>query len=364
MSLLIPTPAIVIDMDVVKRNIHRMAEYCRQHGLNLRPHIKTHKSHFFAKMQLDAGASGLTVAKIGEAEVMANDCDDLLLAYPIVDSHRVQRIAATAKQASLGVAIDSDFSVEVLNQAAQSAQSTIGIMVDIDVGFHRTGVQTPQEALQIAQEIVKHANLRLDGLFCYYGHISIYQPHEQEPHLKQVSEKLRDTLALWKEHGLEVKVVSGGSTPTAFQSHLIPELTEIRPGTYIFYDRNSISSGCCTIGDCAARICTTVISTAVPGKVVVDAGSKTLTSDRLVHHPDTAGYGLVVDYPEAVITRLTEEHGEIDITQCASTPKLGERIYIIPNHVCPCINLQDLVYLLHSNGEFKQIKIDARGMVV
>lgn len=361
----IPTPSIVIDRAIVEQNIQRMADYANQHGLNLRPHIKTHKSQYFAKMQLDAGACGLTVAKLGEADVMAKICDDLLIAYPMVDPLRRYSVSWLAKKKHIQITADSIQMIEKLNDdISRKFKTTIGVMVDLDVGYHRTGVQTPKEALALAKQIDASPYLTLDGLFCYYGHISSYHPNEQEPHLKIVSEKLRDVISLWKENGIEAKVVSGGTTPSAYQSHFIPELTEIRPGTYIFNDRNSISSGFCEENDCAASIYTTVISTSVPGKVVVDAGSKTLTSDRLIHNPDTAGHGLVVGYPGAVITRLTEEHGEIDITLCSEPPKLGDVIQIIPNHICPCINLQDRVYLLHSGGEYEQLKVDARGMVV
>jgi D-serine deaminase-like pyridoxal phosphate-dependent protein len=354
----------VIDKAVMTQNLQRMADYCRLHGLQLRPHIKTHKSKFMAKLQLDYGACGLTVAKSGEAKVMSEVCGDILVAYPILDPFRVQLLALVAKKNTVRIAVDSSHAIQTLNESAQTYNSHFHILIDTDVGYHRTGVQSPEQALELAKLADSSLHLTLDGLFCYYGHISSFQPNEQEPHLKTVSEKLRDVLSLWKENGIEAKVVSGGTTPSAYQSHLIPEITEIRPGTYIYNDRNSISSGFCELSDCAASIYTTVVSTSVPGKVVVDAGSKTLTSDRLIHNADTAGHGLVVEYPNAVITRLTEEHGEIDITKCSVIPKLGDVLRIIPNHICPCINLQDNVYLLHSSEEYEQLKVDARGMVV
>lgn len=360
----IPTPSIVIDRAIVERNLQRMADYANQHGLNLRPHIKTHKSQYFAKMQLDHGACGLTVAKAGEAKVMSEISQDILIAYPVLDPYRLEMLIVVAKKNTVRIAVDSSHAIQKLQETAESCDCYFHILIDLDVGYQRTGVQSPEQALELAQLVESSTHLTLDGLFCYYGHISSYHPNEQEPHLKEVSDKLCDIISLWKENGIEANVVSGGTTPSAYQSHFIPELTEIRPGTYIFNDRNSISSGFCEEQDCAASIYTTVISTSVPGKVVVDAGSKTLTSDRLIHNPDTAGHGLVVGYPGAVITRLTEEHGEIDITQCSELPKLGDVLQIIPNHICPCINLQDRVYLLHSGGEYEQLKVDARGMVV
>ena len=171
---------------------------------------------------------------------------------------------------------------------------------------------------------------------------------------------VNETLDLWSASGLEAKIVSGGSTPTAYQSHLVDCLTEIRPGTYIYNDMNTVSAGFCRLEDCAARVVCTVVSNAVPGKVVIDAGTKTLTSDRNITQPDS-GHGYIVQYPQAKITRLSEEHGEVDITACDRAPSIGERVEIIPNHICPCINLQDAAFLRSAEGELHSFRIDARG---
>jgi D-serine deaminase-like pyridoxal phosphate-dependent protein len=174
-----------------------------------------------------------------------------------------------------------------------------------------------------------------------------------------VSAKLAEALDLWKSHGEQAKIVSGGSTPTAYQSHLVSEYTEIRPGTYIYNDMNTVRGGWCKLEDCAARIVCTVVSSAVPNQVVIDAGSKTLTSDRCIPAPDS-GHGYIVEYPQATITKLSEEHGQVDIRGCERTPKLGERITIIPNHICPCINLQDNVWWLECD-ECEPLPVEARG---
>src|SRR5205814_9455191 len=141
----------------------------------------------------------------------------------------------------------------------------------------------------------------------------------------------------WRRSGLEARIVSGGSTPTAYQSHHIKALTEIRPGTYIYNDMSTVSCGCCELADCAARLVCTVVSTAVPGKFVIDAGSKSLTQDRRSKDPETAGFGHIVEFPQARITRLTEEHGEVDASACDHRPKLGQRLHVTPNHLCPCV---------------------------
>ena len=157
--------------------------------------------------------------------------------------------------------------------------------------------------------------------------------------------------------------VSTGATPTAYMSHLLPQATEIRPGTYIYQDLNEVTVGVCSEDECAARIVTTVISDAVPDKCVLDAGSKTLTSDRLVYKPDIAGFGRVVEYPQAVITRLSEEHGEVVLAQCDKRPRLGERVHVIPNHICPVVNLQTVAWLDDGSGRLTQLTTDARGLL-
>lgn len=359
-----PTPFLQIDAAIVRRNLHRLARYVKQHGLSLRPHTKTHKSRHLAALQLEAGAIGLTFAKVGEAEAMADLGADLLLAYPAVDPSRCQRLAELAKQHTIRVAIDTAHAAAALAAAAQSAAahsagSTVGILVDLDVGYGRTGVQTIEQSLQLAQLVDSTPGLRLDGLFCYPGHIG--SPADQQAgELNAVSNKLAAALDLWRRHGLPATIVSGGSTPTAYQSHLVPQCTEIRPGTYVFNDLNTAYRGYCSLDDCAARIVATVVSDAVPGQVVLDCGSKTLTSDRNAAG-DQHGYGLLVDFPSAKITRLTEEHAQVDIRACDRPPAVGERVSIIPNHICPCVNLQDQVWWREETGELTAAKVDARG---
>ncbi len=357
-----PTPALVIAAARLRRNISRLADYGAAHGLAVRPHCKTHKSLAIARQQLAAGAGGLTVAKVGEAESLlpawGGGPADLLLAYPAVDEARTRRLASLARGATLRVAVDTPAAIEALGSAARAAGSTIGLLLDLDVGMGRTGVADAAGIVALAHAAAGHPGLRVDGLFCYPGHVWSASA-AQGPALAAVAERLQTALDACDRHGISRSIVSGGSTPTAFQSHLVPQYTEIRPGTYVFNDMNTVRGGFCGLDDCAARIVCTVVSDAVAGQVVIDAGTKTLTSDRCGPAPDS-GHGHVVEYPDAVITRLTEEHGQIDVRVCPRPPRVGERVTVIPNHICPCVNLQDAVWV-DDGGSLSPLPVDARG---
>ena len=357
----LPTPAIVIDVERVRRNVRKLADYAKARGIGIRPHTKTHKSVELARMQLEAGACGLTVAKVGEARAMSQAGDDLLMAYPAVDSLRCNRLVELAKSAkTVRVGIDSAEAVEALAACAAAAGAEIGILVDVDVGLHRTGVQMPEEALKLAQQVERSKGVRLDGIMFYPGHVKDESP-ESLRQLAEVEAKISQTSALWRKHGLEAKIVSGGSTPSAYQSHRMPSMTEARPGTYVFHDMNGVRGGYATFDDVAATIRATVVSTAVPGQFVLDCGSKTLTSDRCGPAPES-GHGHILEYPDAKIVKLTEEHAQVDARECDRRPRVGERVTVIPNHICPCVNLQDYVWWKEGD-ELRRVSVDARGCV-
>jgi len=354
------TPALVVDLPTAQRNIQRLADYARQHQLQVRPHTKTHKSRLMARLQMEAGAYGLTVAKVGEAEVLAKETTDLLVAYPAIDPVRTKRLAELARQMTLRVAVDSQAGLQALAQAAKAAGSTIGILVDLDVGFHRTGVQTPQAALELARFVDSQAPaLRLDGLFFYPGHV--WAPAaEQEQELHKVDALLSEAMTLWKAAGLQAKIVSGGSTPAMLQSHQVKSQTETRPGTYIYNDMNTVRGNYCTLEDVAAAVVCTVVSTSVPGKAILDGGTKTFTSDRNFPAPDS-GFGYIVEYPHARLARMSEEHGELEFEANSPRPQVGERVTVIPNHICPCVNLHDQGWLQRPDGNLEPLPIDSRG---
>jgi D-serine deaminase-like pyridoxal phosphate-dependent protein len=293
---------------------------------------------------------------------MADETDDLLMAYPAFHPARCAALAGLARDRAVRVAVDSPAAADAMAEAARSSGTTIGLLVELDVGHHRNGVQTADEAVALAQHVDRTAGLRLDGLLFYPGHLSHGPPGTIEAGLAAVSNRLAEVLDAWSGHGLEAKIVSGGSTPSGRLSHLIPQLTEFRPGTYVFNDYNCIRQGCAAIDDCAARIVCTVISTAVPGQFVIDAGSKTLTSDRCGPAPES-GHGLILEYPQAKIVKLSEEHGHVDAAACDRRPKVGERVTVIPNHICPCINLQDNVWWHEPGSAPEPMSVDARGKV-
>jgi D-serine deaminase-like pyridoxal phosphate-dependent protein len=223
----------------------------------------------------------------------------------------------------------------------------------------RTGVATAEDSLCLAQSVSRTKGLRLDGILCYPG--QIWNPiAEQAAPLAAVSAKLQQAIDLWKANGLEAKIVSGGSTPTAFQSHFVSQYTEIRPGTYVFNDMNTFRGGFCKLEECSARVYATVISTAVKDQVVIDGGTKTFTSDICIPARES-GHGYITEYPQAKLTRLSEEHGQVDVSLCEKRPKIGEHVSIIPNHICPCVNLQDSIWWQEADGSLHPITIDARG---
>ena len=354
------TPALVVNEAAALNNLNRLQSYTQQHRLAWRPHTKTHKSQWMARQQVAAGAQGLTVAKAGEAGVMARESNDILVAYPALDPSRARKLAELATSVTLRVAIDSIEAASAFAAAAEHG-STLGLLVDIDIGFHRTGVQSASESLELARHVrTLGPSAQLDGIFFYPGHIWA-APEDQIAELQRIDALLEEAIDLWKQSGIPVPIVSGGSTPTAYQSHHVTSLTEIRPGTFVYNDANTLDGGYCSLDDCAAAVICTVVSNAVPGKVVIDGGTKTFTSDRNICLPD-GGFGKILGYPEARLVRLSEEHGEIDLKQ-GPRPRLGERLAVIPNHICPCVNLHEAVWRQQSDGTLERDTVDARGLL-
>lgn len=332
------TPAAVIDLDRMAANLDRMAAYVARHGIAHRPHVKTHKTPELAREQLRRGCTGLTVATLREAEVMADVCDDLLLAYPPVGDDKLQRLLALPESVRVTVALDSREALDPLAAAAARGGRDVGVLIEVDVGMRRVGIGDPASAAELADLANDAAGVSLRGLMFYPGHIR--QPVDRQDHaLGKLSDDLGRHLAAWRALGLEPEVVSGGSTPTAFSSHRVEDATEIRPGTYIFNDRSTANLGACAWNDCAYSIVATVVSTAVPGQAVVDAGAKAINRENL-DGGNGEGFGALVDRPEVFVRAMSEEHGILDLTRTDWQPRVGDRVQIVPNHVCISVNLQ------------------------
>ena len=356
----IDTPALVVDLDIFERNLQHVASYAREHHLRLRPHTKTHKSVRVGARQLQSGAVGLTVAKVGEAEVMLGaEPPDLLVAYPVIGHSKLERLMQVARKTRVTVALDSVFAARQISDAARAAQVEIGILAEVDVGLGRVGVSPGEPLLHLAQAIEKLPHLRLEGITFYPGHIK--DVAETGLHaLEQLSALLGGILADFRAAGMETRVVSGGSTPTLFHSHEVAGLNEIRPGTYVFNDLNTIRSGACTMADCAASILCTVVSTSRPHQMIIDGGSKTFSSDRLANSSEVT-FGHVVEAPGARFHKMNEEHGYVDMTHAGREFPLGDRVHVIPNHICVAVNLHEQVYGLRGDTVEEVWTVDARG---
>jgi D-serine deaminase-like pyridoxal phosphate-dependent protein len=332
-ALDLDTPALYVDRDVLERNIARMQQQCRAWGVALRPHVKTHKIPEIAQMQLDAGAIGITVAKLGEAEVLPGD--DVLVAYPLLKA-KLPRLKALAKTRRVKVAVDS---IDV----ARDLQG-IETLVEVDVGVARTGAQSPEQAVEIAR-----ACSDFQGIFYWPSWLD-------ENGFETACVKIDAVLDALSSAGFEAKIVSGGSTPGAAKTPLIPRTTEIRPGTYVFYDASSMAAKVCSEADCALRVLTTVVSTAVPGQCVIDAGSKTFSSDQTV---GVGTFGHFIGRPWTM-RKLNEEHGYVEID---GKPRVGEKVWVVPSHCCATVNLHDELWYGRGGRVEGSWKVAARGKV-
>ena len=354
------TPAPLVELDVLEANLARVATYARQHGLALRPHTKTHKTPSLAAEQVRLGATGVTVATAREAEVMAEVVDDVLVAYPPVDPARIARLVRLAPGVRLTVALDSEEALRRLSAAAAGAHRPIGVLVELDLGMHRTGVTTPTEAVMLARLARHLEGVEYRGVMFYPGHIRQHVDR-QLPDLERLNRELDTFLAELAAHDLAPGIVSGGSTPTLFHSHRVPRQTEIRPGTYVYNDRTTAALGGCAWSDCAYTVLATVVSTAVPGQAVVDAGSKALNREDIRGGLDAPGYGALLDRPEVFVKAMSEEHGLLDLGATDWRPRVGERVRIVPNHVCISVNLHARMYGVRGGSIERTWEVAARG---
>jgi D-serine deaminase-like pyridoxal phosphate-dependent protein len=358
------TPSLVVDLARMERNLDRAADYASAHALALRPHVKTHKSALLGAEQIRRGAAGLTCATPREAEVMSGVCDDLLLAYPPVGVGRAARIAALPRNVRVTVALDSAFAAEQASAAAREAGRELHVYVEVDVGMHRVGLPGVDHAIALARFVDGLPALHFDGIACYPGHVR-GQVSTQDAALRELDAALSDAVARFTAADLAPRVVSAGSTPTLWRTHELASVTEMRPGTYIFNDRTTAAIGACEWSDCALTVLATVVSTAVPGQAVIDAGSKSLGREPLrggaLPSASDDGFGALLDRPEVLVRGMSEEHGILDLGATDWRPRVGDVVRVVPNHVCIVVHLFDDVAGLRGDDVVTEWAVDARG---
>lgn len=362
--LSLDTPALIVDKTIMEENISRMAAKTQKWGVKLRPHTKTHRTPVLAKLQVAAGASGITVAKVGEAEVMSDSgLDDIFIANEVFGDKKIKRLVEVNKKVRLAVGVDNREQVAALSRSFASEPKPLEVMIEVETGEERTGVLTAEAALGLARFILESPGLRLRGIFTHEGHTYGAPTQEACAELSRISQE--EVLAIAKylrDNGVEVSEVSIGATPSVMLGEVLPGVTEVRPGTYILMDAAQAHA----INDysqCAIAVLATVVSKPTAERVVVDAGGKALTS--FTRAPGsicaTPGYGLVKGFGDLRLKKVYDEHGVITSTEAHSKLKIGDKISIIPNHVCPCVNLYDNMYLVENDYVVEQLPILCRG---
>jgi D-serine deaminase-like pyridoxal phosphate-dependent protein len=342
------TPAAVIDLDRVERNIARIQAACDAAGVANRPHIKTHKSPMLARRQIEAGAKGITCQKLGEAEVMADaGIDDILISYNLLGDEKMARLAALQGKANMTVAADNAVVIDGLPQAAAISGRPLSVVIECDTGRKRAGVETPTEAIALARQVAASKGLTFAGFMLY----------PTEDGWTEAQTFYDEALAGVREHGLDATMVSTGGSPNLKNLGKLKGATEHRPGTYIYNDRMQVAAGVATLEDCALTIYSTVVSRAAPERGILDAGSKTLTSDS----GGLDGFGLILEHPEARIARFAEEHGFLDLARSNTRPHVGDVVRIVPNHVCVVVNMMDEVVMVRGDEIVGILPIAARG---
>jgi len=350
----VETPVAVIDLDRLEANLTDLQSYVDGHGIELWPHTKTHKSPEIGRRQLELGASGLTVAKTGEAQVFQEaGAPRILVHYPPFGTDKWERLGdIAASGVELTVAVDSVAPAEGLARVLERRGLRAELLVELDVGLHRTGQTTVAGAVALAQQLEALPAVEVAGISCYPGHCRPEDPALPDL-LRVVDDFLRGTSAAFDDAGFRTDRISGGSTPTRYLTHTTC-VNELRSGTYSLLDRNDG-----TDDQCALWVEVTVISDAVPNQIVVDAGSKTFTSDD---HPD-GGHGSVLGWPGANFAHINEEHGYIDVSSLAERPALGQHLQIVPNHACGCMNLHDGVLAVRAGVVDHVIRVAGRGLI-
>jgi D-serine deaminase-like pyridoxal phosphate-dependent protein len=351
------TPSLLIDLDQMSANLDWAAALTSKSGIRLRPHIKTHKLPAVAHMQIARGAVGITVAKLGEAEVMAAaGVTDIFVANQVVGTAKLRRLQALARQITICCGLDHPRHAELLAEAFAHERRPLEVMIEIDTGQGRTGVApASNQALQLAEMVASAPSLHLRGIYTHEGHDYGVPDHAALPGtaLRAQDDMIATAELIEKELGKQC-LVSIGSTPSLINGEFRDGVHECRPGTYVFFDA-SMANVLRGSDRCAATILATIVNKPAPGRIVVDAGAKALSSDRrsagtILH---TSGYGLLKGNDDAVISSLSDEHGVIEVDDAESF-EIGQKLEIIPNHVCPAVNLYDFAHVV-SQGRIEAV---------
>ena len=358
----VDTPALLVDIDKVRKNISFMQDKADIANVKLRPHTKTHKMPYIAKLQTAAGAAGITVAKLGEAEVMADaGFGDIFIANEIVGEAKLMRLASLNRRIRVIVGVDCKEHVDALAAVFRSEERPITVRIEVEVGENRTGVDTKEAALALARYISGFASLRLEGIFCHEGHTYKAASADEDKALTESAmKKMVDFAEAIRAEGIDLPVVSTGATPSMLIADIIPGITEIRPGTYVFMD----AAQCQAIGDyerCAATVLGTVISKPTAERVVLDTGAKALTAQkRIGGFFNTPGNG-VIKGSDVRLDNVFDEHGIVLDRAFHDGVSIGDKVEIIPNHICPCVNLYDYAYIVSSGKVLEKVPVSGRG---
>jgi len=354
------TPSVVVDLDVLEANVKSMQSDANRAGVKLRPHAKTHKSPEVGRLQIGAGAAGLTLAKTSEAEVFASlGFGDIFLGYPIYGADKARRLLDLSDRLALTVGADSEEGARSLGAVFHAAGRKLSVRLKVDCGYGRVGVP-PERAVETAMRIAALPGIEFRGLFPHGGQgYAAGSPEEVTAAARDEGRAVTEAAQAVRAAGLPVGDVSLGSTPTARQAITARGVTECRPGTYVYNDFSQVCLGVARLEDCAMTILATVVSVPEPGRAVVDAGSKTLSSDPL--RPRSVGHGLVLGRSSR-IARLSEEHGVIRVEEGESF-RVGERVRILPNHACIVSNLHDRLVAVRKGRVEGTITVAARGCV-
>lgn len=354
----IDTPVIVVDEDLLHQNIAEMQAFASSVGVGMRPHIKTHKTPQIARLQLAAGAVGITCAKLGEAEVMVAEggAEDVLLAYPIVGEAKMRRLLAVMERAHVTVAVDTREAAAMLSEVMVANDRVLDLYVEVNTGQDRAG----EEAVALARDLSHLPGVRPVGVMTHEGHAGASSPESIAETALAAGQALVTTAETMRAEGIPIRTVSVGSTPSSPYTPTVPGVTEMRPGTYVFNDNNAFRHGRIGPDRCAARIVATIVSRPAPNRAIVDAGSKALAYDP---SPSHAGHGYIVGHLTATIARISEEHGVVLLPPDEPGFAVGDRVEIIPNHICPAVNLTDELLIVRGGHLIDRWRVAARGKV-